>query len=195
MENVKIRKILAKNDEVAYRDKLHAIANADEILKVANNWIGEEIKHKRTDDIVEFARGNIRYRVGENGYVADVIVDTRLSGAAVLYDIKNIYSKKITEARVTKASKNSLRTPISSVENSVSQSEEKIKSAYPLDDSVAQIQKAAEGGTLVVVNESKVKDMLATIGVQPSEVSNILNLAKSSLSQSDSKSKTTDKKP
>ena len=61
-------------------------------------------------------------------------------------------------------------------------------------DFVAQIRKAAEGGKLVVVNESKAKDMLATIGVQPSEVSNILNLAKNSLSQSDLKSNPSDKK-
>ena len=73
---------------------------------MANNWVGEELKHTRKDDIVEFARGNIRYRVGDNGYIADVIVGTRKSGSAVLYDIKNIYETKITETnRVTKARK------------------------------------------------------------------------------------------
>ena len=59
-----------------------------------------------------------------------------------------------------------------------------VKSAYPFDDMVGIIKTAAESGSLVVVNENKAKDMLATIGVQPSEVSNILSLAKSSLSQS-----------
>ena len=63
-----------------------------------------------------------------------------------------------------------------------------LKSAYPFDDFVKRITDSANEGTLVVINESKAKDMLATIGVQPSEVSNILNLAKSSLSQSDPKS-------
>lgn len=33
-------------------------------------------------------------RVGENGYVADVLVGIRKNGAAVLYDLINIYDKK-----------------------------------------------------------------------------------------------------
>ncbi len=60
--------------------------------------------HTRKDDIVEFARGNVAYRVEKNGYVADVLVGIRKNGAAVLYDLVNIYSKKITEAPVTMAS-------------------------------------------------------------------------------------------
>ncbi|MBQ6337200.1 MAG: hypothetical protein IJI50_08215 [Ruminococcus sp.] len=124
----KSARFLQEHNETAYNDKMKVIVNADEILKVANNWVGEELKHTRKDDIVEFARGNIRYRVGDNGYIADVIVGTRKSGSAVLYDIKNIYETKITETnRVTKARKNSLRTPIDSVDNNVSQSADKVK--------------------------------------------------------------------
>ena len=45
-----------------------------------------------------------------------------------MYDIKNIYETKITETnRVTKARKNSLRTPIDSVDNNVSQSPDNVK--------------------------------------------------------------------
>ena len=97
--------VLAGSDQ-AYTDKLRTIANADEILTAARNWIGEAIKHQRKDDIVEFARANVMYRVGENGYVADVLVGTRKNGAAVLYDLVNIYEKKISEASVTMASDN-----------------------------------------------------------------------------------------
>lgn len=101
----------------AFNDKLKTIANADEILKVAKGWIGEEIGHNRTDDIVEFARGFINYKVGDNGYSADVLVGIRKNGAAVLYDLVNIYEKQITAASVatTKASNNSLRTPNATV--------------------------------------------------------------------------------
>ncbi len=88
----------------AYTDKLKTIANADEILYAARNWIGEKLKHERKDDIVEFARANVMYRVGENGYVADVLVGIRENGATVLYDLVNIYGKEITEASVTMAS-------------------------------------------------------------------------------------------
>lgn len=97
---------LLESDPVAYNDKLKTIANADEILTAAKNWIGEKIKHTRKDDIVEFGRGNVVYRVGENGYVADVIVGIRKNGAAVLYDMVNIYGTKIAEDPVTMASKN-----------------------------------------------------------------------------------------
>ena len=60
-----------------------------------------------------------------------------------------------------------------------------IKSVYPLDDCISMIKKAADEGKLIVINKNKAENMLATIGVQPSEVSNILNLTKDSLSQSD----------
>lgn len=97
---------LRKVTPQAYSDKLRTIVNADEILRAANNWIGEEIKHERKDDIVEFGRGNVMYRVGENGYVADVIVGIRKNGAAVLYDLINIYETKIAEDPFTMASHN-----------------------------------------------------------------------------------------
>lgn len=96
---------LLKDSPQTYNDKLKTVANADEILKAAKNWIGEELDHTRNDDIVEFARGNVMYRVGKNGYVADVIVGTRKNGAAVLYDLVNIYEKEIAEAHVTMASR------------------------------------------------------------------------------------------
>ena len=59
------------------------------------------------------------------------------------------------------------------------------KSAYPLKDFINQIVRAAESGKLIVTNKNKAAEMLTTIGIQPAEVSNILNLAKDSISQSD----------
>lgn len=76
-----------------YNDKLKAIANADELLSAARNWIGENIKHTRKDNIVEFARGKIMYRVGSNGYVADILVGIR-SNVLLFYMILKIYIKK-----------------------------------------------------------------------------------------------------
>ena len=58
-----------------------------------------------------------------------------------------------------------------------------VKSVYPLDDFAMRVKKAVEAGTLVVINENKAKQMLATIGVQPSELSNIVDLATGRLSQ------------
>ena len=40
-----------------------------------------------------------------------------------------------------------------------------------------------QGGRLVIINKNKAKRMLGTIGVQPSELTSIVDLAKTSLSQ------------
>ena len=37
--------IYAKNSNIAYKDELRTISNADEILKSARNWIGEKPNH------------------------------------------------------------------------------------------------------------------------------------------------------
>ena len=57
------------------------------------------------------------------------------------------------------------------------------KSAYSLDDFVKRITQAAESGKLVLINKKKAEQMLATIGVQPSEVSRIISLARDIIPQ------------
>ena len=120
------RKLLQGNP-VAYDDKLKTIPNADEILKAAKKWVGEEKYHSKNPDIVEFARGNVLYRVGNNGYIADVIVGIKKNNSAVLYDLVNIQGKKITEAPVTMASINPQRRQNASVTNNVTHSTENVK--------------------------------------------------------------------
>ena len=63
-----------------------------------------------------------------------------------------------------------------------------VKSVYPLDDFVKQITKSADNGTLVIINKNKANDLLAPIGIQPSQRSKIINLAKDSISQNSEKS-------
>ena len=58
-----------------------------------------------------------------------------------------------------------------------------VKSVYPLDDFAERITKAAESKNLVVTNKNKAEQMLVTIGIQPSEVSHIISLAKSTITQ------------
>lgn len=58
-----------------------------------------------------------------------------------------------------------------------------VKSVYPLDDISQRIINNAEQNKLIVINKNKAKNILATIGIQPSEVSRILNLSNNSLSQ------------
>ena len=113
-----------------YIDKLKTISNADEILKAAKNWIGEKPKHARKDDIIEFARGEVYYRVGSNGYVADALVGIRKNGAAVLYDLKNIYEKEITDTSLAMAGQSPQRSEDVSVKDNISQPETEVKDKY-----------------------------------------------------------------
>lgn len=118
---------LSEKKPQLYLDKLKTISHVDEILKASNNWIGEQVAHERKDDIIEFARGTVLYKVGDNGYIADVLVGIRKNGAAVLYDLKNIYEKEITDISLAMASKDySQRSEDISVENSIPQSDDDV---------------------------------------------------------------------
>lgn len=81
---------LRKHREKVYADKLRATDNADEILQATTGWAGEEAKHDRKDQIVEFARGQVLLRIGGNDYSAEVVVGTERDGSAKLYDIVQI---------------------------------------------------------------------------------------------------------
>lgn len=89
---------LYRKNKPAYADKVNAFGVADELLQASRDYVGEEIKHTRKDSFREFARGTVNFRVGANGYSADVVVGTTKNGAAVLYDIVDIQPIKITEA-------------------------------------------------------------------------------------------------
>ena len=91
-------KNLYRKNKPAYADKVNAFGVADELLQASRDYVGEEIKHTRKDSFREFARGTVNFRVGANGYSADVVVGTTKNGAAVLYDIVDIQPIKITEA-------------------------------------------------------------------------------------------------
>ena len=115
---------LLKTDNQAFLDKVNAFENADELLKASRDYIGEAVKHKRKDSFVEFARGTVAFKVGENGYEADVIVGTTKTGAAVLYDLVNIQHKKIV-ADTTDTARNR-RSGVSATTNNIHQNEESV---------------------------------------------------------------------
>jgi hypothetical protein len=65
-----------------------------------------------------------------------------------------------------------------------------IKSVYPLDDIKNILLKAANNENLIIVNKEKANNLLAPIGLQPSERSRVISLAKNTVSQPSSKSNT-----
>ena len=89
---------LRRRNPEMYKDKLRAFSNADELMRVSRDYVDEEPDHERKDKIVEFARGKVRFKVGKNGYLADVVVGIRNSGRAYFYDIVNLMPIKIADA-------------------------------------------------------------------------------------------------
>lgn len=58
-----------------------------------------------------------------------------------------------------------------------------IKSVYPLDDIADKIKEYADSGKIVIINKNRAEKLLTTVGLQLSEVSSILDSAKSIISQ------------
>lgn len=118
---------LENSNPVAYTDKIKSIANADEIIKVAKDWIAEE---RRPDSkYAEYARGYVLFKVGTNGYAADVIVGiSNFDKSATLYDLVNILEKVITEAPLSSSAKSlTSRLGTSVIDNTISYDSDKSK--------------------------------------------------------------------
>ena len=64
------------------------------------------------------------------------------------------------------------------------------KSVYPLDDIGKRIIDAAENGHLIITDKEKANNLLSPIGLQPSERSRVISLAKGTISQNAEKSNT-----
>ncbi|MFR5650132.1 MAG: hypothetical protein ACLUDM_09765 [[Eubacterium] siraeum] len=122
----KSAKILLKSSPQIYSDKINSFNNADELLRAAKQYVGEASVH---GNFSEFARGIVRFKVGNNGYQTDIIVGITTNQIAVLYDIVNITNIKITEAPNTnlKVKDTLVRSNGTSVENSISQTPETVK--------------------------------------------------------------------
>ena len=80
---------IEKNDGQVFDDKLRAAGNLDEAVRASTDYVNEEIKHPRKDNIKEFARGRVLMRVGQNNYNAEVVVGYTKNGEMLLYDIVN----------------------------------------------------------------------------------------------------------
>ena len=80
---------IERNDGQVYNDKLRAAGNLDEAVRASTDYVNEEIKHPRKDNIKEFARGRVLMRIGQNDYNAEVVVGYTKNGEMLLYDIVN----------------------------------------------------------------------------------------------------------
>ncbi len=109
----KYSKVLGKNDEGKYADKMRAANNADEIVNGSRDYINEAPKHTRKDGIRQFARGNVLMEIGGRKYSAEVVIGTNGENRQVLYDVVSVKNAEFTKksaARVDGQSEH--QTPI-----------------------------------------------------------------------------------
>lgn len=145
-----------RKNAVIYKDKLTASNNLDEIVLASTNYLNEDLKHQRKDNIVEFARGEVLMQIGNNKYNAKVIVGLTKNNKMLLYDIvkfkKDIFKIKkedaFTDQNVNKEvsrhyassdkmiSQNDSYVNNNSMQNSQEDAQKKIESRKDVDDSV-----------------------------------------------------------
>ena len=89
---------LQAGNETAFNDKLRTAANLDEIIEVADNIRNEDPKHPRKDKLQSFNRAEIRIRVGQNDYTAEVVTGIYPDTREIFYDIVKLRPTEIKEA-------------------------------------------------------------------------------------------------
>ena len=118
-------KSLYYKNKTAFNDKMQSFQNADELIETAKSFINEEAVHKKKFD--NFARGVVRFKVGDNGYLADILIGIRKNQNAELYDIVNLVPIKIAETPgryvADKAAQAGWKAP---ADNSISQNGENV---------------------------------------------------------------------
>ncbi|WP_195542794.1 MuF-C-terminal domain-containing protein [Massiliimalia timonensis] len=92
----------AKFHKLKFHDKMAATNYLDELVKISEDYVGEGLKHLRKDDFIEFARGTTKFKIGENGYTAEIIVGITKKQNTVLYDIVNLKREDIQKKEIKK---------------------------------------------------------------------------------------------
>ena len=80
-----------------YPDRLNTLTKADEIIRATRNYVNEALNHKRKDNIIQFARGDVNISIGGREYKANSVFGYTRSGKIVLYDIIDFESTSINK--------------------------------------------------------------------------------------------------
>ena len=147
-------KWLYRKDIQTGADKLRSTDNADEIVKAATDWVSEGLNHPRKDTIMDFARGNVLIRVGDNDYNAEVIVGTQQNGKMKLYDIINLQPTKIetNTGKAANPSPEAHRTPVLISDNNIPQVSQQVNNGVDItsaagDNITTNQAQQIQGGT------------------------------------------------
>ena len=129
---------LRNNDRQLYEDKLNIAQNIDDVVYASTDYINEELKHPRKDNIEQFARGTVLLDIGGNKYEASVVVGYTSMHQMVLYDVQdltptNFETKKKMQPTLAGNESDTRMTVASSFDTNVAQNGNGVK--YSLSDS------------------------------------------------------------
>ena len=129
---------LRANDPVAFADKYRTANNADELLLASTDYVNEGLDHPRRDDITDFSRGKVQFRIGDRDYTADVIVAALKDGRLMLYDITHLTRTEIQNRsqprRSTNPSPGTASYTATDSDNSISASGDNVNARFSLGE-------------------------------------------------------------
>ena len=129
---------LRANDPVAFADKYRTANNADELLLASTDYVNEGLDHPRRDDITDFTRGKVQFRIGDRDYTADVIVAALKDGRLMLYDITHLTRTEIQNRsqprRSTNPSPGTASYTATDSDNSISASGDNVNARFSYDE-------------------------------------------------------------
>lgn len=129
---------LRANDPVAFADKYRTANNADEILLASTDYVNEGLEHPRRDDIADFSRGKVQFRIGDRDYSADVIVAALNDGRLMLYDITHLTRAEIQDRsqsrRSTNPSPGTASYTATDSNNSISAEDKNVNARFSVDE-------------------------------------------------------------
>lgn len=102
-------------------DKMRMAGNLEEIVNVGDGYTWEDIKHSRKDKLIGFVRGNVQIRVGNNDYIADIVLADDKTKGLIFYDIVNMNSTAIKEAPTERTHENHAAQVAGASTDSISQ--------------------------------------------------------------------------
>ena len=149
---------LYRKNKTAFADKMRAAANADDIIVATTDWARDgKLTHPRTDNIVDFTKGDVLIQAGDNQYEARTIVGITDAGEYVFYDVADMnpatfdIKKEPSSAVLGNETENAILEG-SDADPSVIGSHTENSAAGVLDASGSTVSSVANSGTNV--NES-----------------------------------------
>ena len=118
-------KWLRKNSPDVYKDKMRLFNHPSEIVLATTDYINEGLSHPRTDNIIDFARGDLLIDILGKQYTAEVVIGFTTAGVCELHDVVNMNPTSF---------KYKMRDALSTI----SYNDEHLQKRSPLNNSISQ---------------------------------------------------------